>query len=205
MKSYKVLIVVVVVLVLVNCALLGAFWLKRDNWAPRNGRPQGPPDEYLSKELKLTPQQVKTYNEMRNQHFRFTRKLNEENRMLRDSFFEHIKTPVLNTGAVETLEKKITANQVILDTATLQHFRKFRSILNHDQQEKFDHVLKNIVHMMSGAPQGGRNGRPGPPNGMPPPGGGPEGRGGPGKGPRPGDGPGPGGEGPPPYGPPGGN
>lgn len=118
---------------------------------------------------------------MRKQHFQFTRKLNEENRMLRDSFFENIKTPALNTAVLNELEKKITTNQVMLDTATLQHFRKFRSILNKDQQEKFDHILKTAIHMM-GPPQRGRNNRQGPPNGMPPNGMPPPRGGGPGQG-----------------------
>src|ERR1700712_2605528 len=100
MKSYKILIVVVVVLILINCALLAAFWFKRDNWASHGG-PQQRSNEYLSKELKLTPAQEKAYAEMSKQHFDFTHKLNEDNHMLRDSFFENIKTTTLNTAATD--------------------------------------------------------------------------------------------------------
>lgn len=174
MKSYRVLIVVVVVLVAVNCVLLGAFWYAQQN-LPGHGGPPKAANDYLVKELKLTAAQQKTYDGMRKEHFELTRKLNEQNRMLRDEFFENIKTPVLNTVAADSLEKKITAIQASLDSATLNHFRKFRAILDAGQQEKFDHIIKNALHMMGGGPPQrgpgpGRRGMPPPPNGGPGPG-----------------------------------
>ncbi len=184
MKSYKVVISVVIVLVLINCILLGTLWFKQENLRGRGGPPQAA-NEYLSKELKLTAAQETAYTAMRKQHFEFTRKLNEESHLLHDSIFENIKTPVLNAATTNALEKKISTIQLMLDTATLNHFRRFRAILNTGQQEKFDHIIKNALHMMGGPPQRGRRSgppdgtqppqrrgdRPGPPDGMPPPGG----------------------------------
>ena len=166
MKSYNVLISVVIVLVFINCILLVTLWCKQENLPGHGGSPQAA-NEYLSKELKLTAAQETTYAGMRKQHFEFTRKLNDESHLLRDSIFENIKTPVLNTAAVDALEKKISIIQVMLDTATLNHFRRFRATLNTSQQEKFDHIIKNALHMMGGPPLRGR--RPGPPDGMRPP------------------------------------
>jgi Spy/CpxP family protein refolding chaperone len=185
MKNYKILIAVVVVLIVVNCVLLAAFWYKQESFPGRNGPPAAA-NEYLSKELKLTPDQEKTYAVMRKAHFELTRKLNEQIHRLRDSLFESIKTPALDSVVTTTLEKRIGLIQIQLDDVTLNHFRKFRSILTAEQQDKFDHVIKNALRMMGGPPR--RGGRPGgpdgmrPPNGMPPP-----------------DGPG---QGPPPDGPP---
>jgi len=163
MKSYKVLISVVIVLVFINCILLVTIWCKQQKLPGRDGPPQAA-NEYLSKELKLTAAQETAYAAMRKQHFEFTRKLNDESHLLHDSIFENIKTPALNIAAVDALEKKISAIQIMLDTATLNHFRRFRAILNTGQQEKFDHIIKNALHMMGGPPQRGR--RPGPPDGM---------------------------------------
>ncbi len=184
MKSYKVLISVVIVLVLINCILLVTIWCKQQKLPGREGPPQAA-NEYLSKELKLTAAQETAYAVMRKQHFEFSRKLNDESHLLHDSIFENIKTPVLNTAAVDVLEKKISTIQLMLDTATLNHFRRFRATLSTGQQEKFDRIIKNAMHMMGGPPQRGRRpgppdgmrpqhrrgDRPGPPDGMPPPGG----------------------------------
>jgi Spy/CpxP family protein refolding chaperone len=172
MKSYKIFIIAVTILILLNCALLGAFWytrLKRE----QNGLPRAA-YEYLSKELQLTPDQQKQYDVMRGEHFELTRKLNERNRGLRDAYFENIKTPVLDTAAAYTAEQHIITIQVSLDSATLTHFRKVRAILNTRQQTKFDQIIKNALHMMGSPPRPGPGNGHGPndmppPNGMPPP------------------------------------
>ncbi|MES2379251.1 MAG: hypothetical protein V4553_21850 [Bacteroidota bacterium] len=191
MKSYRIFIIVVVVLIFTNCIVLGALWFQQN----KLHGPDGPPravNAYLIKELGLTAGQQKTYASMVKAHFEFTRKLNQENRRLRDEFFENIKSPVLDTAAANATEKKIGAIQMMLDTATLNHFRQFRTILNVTQQDKFDHIIKNALHMMGGPPQGRPGMRRGP-NGMPPP---PDGQG-----PPPyGQGPPPDGQGPPPPG-----
>jgi Spy/CpxP family protein refolding chaperone len=169
MKNFKFLIIIVIVLVIINCVLLGSLWFTKYHM---DGPPMvGPPEranEYLIRELKLTPAQVKQYDAMRKQHFETTRKLNNQNRLLRDEFFKNIQTPVLNKVAVNSLQKKISSNIITLDTTTLFHFRKLRTILTADQQQKFDKVIQNALHMMGGPPQGGGPGGP-PRDGMRPP------------------------------------
>lgn len=193
MKSVKILITIVVLLVLINCALLAVFWLQRG----KGPGPDAPPQrahEFLTKELKLDKAQEEAYEKMRTKHFETTRALNDTNRKLRDSLFNYIQTPELDTPTVTRLEKQIAFNQAELEKATLLHFRELRSMLNKDQQKKFDGVIKDVLRMMGGPPRRGRG-----PNGMPPPRDG--------QGPPPGQGP-PRGEGPPPgegYPPPPGN
>lgn len=168
MKNFKFLIIIVILLVIINCVLLGSLWFTKYHMA---GPPMGPPEranDYLIRELKMTPAQVKQYDAMRKQHFETTRKLNDQNRLLRDEFFENIQTPVLNKASVDSLQKQISANSITLDTTTLYHFRKLRTILTDDQKTKFDKIVKNALHMMGGPPQGG-GGPGGPPNHMRPP------------------------------------
>jgi Spy/CpxP family protein refolding chaperone len=167
MKSYKIFIALVAVLILINCIVLGAFWYQQKRPHNMDGPPQAV-NSYLIKELSLTADQQKTYAGMVKAHFEFTRKLNRENRQLRDEFFENIKSPVLDTAAANATERKIAGIQMMLDTATLNHFRQFRKILNATQQTKFDNIIQNALHMMGGPPQGRPGMRRGP-NGMPPP------------------------------------
>src|SRR6185312_5237893 len=84
------------------------------------------------------------------------------------AFFENIQTPVLNKKAADSIEKKILANTVMLDSATLFHFRKLRAILDNNQKITFDKIIKNALHMMGG-PQNGPQGMRPPGRDMPPP------------------------------------
>lgn len=183
MKNFKFLIIIVILLVIINCVLLGSLWFTKYHMAgppPPIGLPERAND-YLIRELKMTPAQVKQYDAMKKQHFEATKKLNDQNRLLRDEFFENIKTPVLNKAVIDSLQKKISANSVTLDTTTLFHFRKLRTILNDEQKTKFDKIVQNALHMMGGPQKGGPGGplpdgiRPGGPpgkggkNGMYPP------------------------------------
>lgn len=170
MKNFKFLIIIVILLVIVNCVLLGSLWFTKYKMA---GPPIGPPEranEYLIRELKMTSAQVKQYDAMREQHFETTRKLNDQNRLLRDEFFKNIQTPVLNKAAIDSLQKNISANSVTLDTTTLFHFRKLRTILTDEQKTKFDKIIQNALHMMGGPQRGGQGAPGGPPrDGMRPP------------------------------------
>jgi|GEM_PF-339819 len=183
MKSVKILITIVVLLVLINCTLLAVFWLQRGKGRGAEGPPQRA-HEFLTKELKLNKAQEEAYEKMRTSHFETTRTLNDANRKLHDSLFSYINTSALDTPTVTRLEKQIAFNQAQIEKATLLHFRELRNILNADQQKKFDGVIRDALRMMGGPPRGGRG-----PNGMPPPHDG--------QGPPPGQGP-PNGEGPPP-------
>ncbi|MES2809536.1 MAG: periplasmic heavy metal sensor [Bacteroidota bacterium] len=174
MKSYKVFILVVVGLIVINCGMLGAFWYQQSKTTPFDGPPYAP-NTYLIKELKLTAAQQDAYETMRKNHFAATQRINRETRELKDQFFDNIKTEQLDTASALAIQTKINALQLSLDTTTLFHFRQLRKILTANQQEKFDQVIKNALRMMSGPhgrPPGGRgpNGMPPPPDGqMPPP------------------------------------
>lgn len=160
MKNSKTLMIVVIVLIAINCLLIGTLWY--NNYRPKTPPPTGSAFEYLSKELKLTPAQVKQYEILRDRHFNFTSKVNREMRMARDSFFDGLGNPSVNSATVNQVEQRILTRQQMLDTATFYHFRKLRAILTPRQQEKFDGVIQNVLRMMAGphGPEGQHPGRP---------------------------------------------
>lgn len=177
MKKFNILIVVVIALTAVNCVLIGLLWFNNYHKKQPQG---GQAFEYLTQQLHLTAAQVKQYTILRDEHAAFTRKLNEEIRTMRDTFFDNIKAPAINTTQVNQLAQRIAGNQAKLDSATLYHFRKFRAILQPEQQSKFDGLIQQVLRMMGGPhPQQGRpgpgNGRPQGPMGGPPPDGPPDG------------------------------
>ena len=195
MKSVRILIAIVTLLVLVNCTLLAVFWLQRGKGPGEDGPPQRA-QEFLTKELGLNKEQEKAYEKMRTEHFKTTLALNKANRKLHDSLFSYINTPILDTPTTTRFEKQIGYNQSQIEKATLIHFRELRNILNDGQKKKLDEVIKDALRMMRGPSSGGRMGpgrMPPPRDGQRPP---------PGEGPQRGEGPPPGeGEGfPPPPG-----
>jgi hypothetical protein len=172
MKSNKVLVVIVIVLILINCTLLSFVWLNVYH-VKRHPPIQGPAFDFLSRELQLTPAQKTQYEKLRNAHAYFADSVNTQTRMMRDSFFDRLKDPSVKPEIINTLEKKISDNTAKLDTSTFYHFRRFRAILTAAQQEKFDDVIQDVLHGMGGrppqgGPSGGENMRPGPPQGGPP-------------------------------------
>ncbi len=150
MKNFKVLAVVISLLITVNCALIIILWYKHFHKPPPIS---GQAYEYLTKQLKLTPEQEQKYSVMHRQHAELTRNITEEQRMQRDSFFDYLKDPKANPAIVKQLEKRILVNQGKLDSATFYHFRDFRAILNPQQQSKFDSMMQDVLHMMMNRPR----------------------------------------------------
>jgi len=182
------MVIIVIELMTGNCGLVGVLWFNhyhRNTQVHAQRPPQGQAFEYLTRELRLTPDQEKRYDTLRQQHVSFTQQTSADQRIARDTFFELVKQSPLDKPRVSALTKLISADQQKLDSATFYHFRSFRAILNSTQQARFDSIFQNVLHMMSqprrqGAPGAGPGGPP--PNGGsmqgPPPNGRPEGRGG---------------------------
>lgn len=169
MKNSKTLVIVVIALIAANCILMCTLWYKNYGHTTMTPPPAGSAFEYLSKELRLTPAQAKQYSALRNQHFNFSSKVNNELRLERDSFFDNLSNPSANPAQINQLEARILVHQQMLDTATFYHFRKLRTILTLGQQEKFDEVIQNVLHMMGG-PHGPQEQHPGQPQAGPLPG-----------------------------------
>ena len=165
---------VVVLFLLINSVALGLLWFHAFD---RNGTAiKGPVNEFLAKELQLTPVQIKQFDVMRAQHHETTQKLTDENRLLRDTFFAQIKTTKIDTAKEYILAEKISANQQMIEKTTLYHFHQFRSILTPSQQTRFDEVIDDVLHQIAnqGHRPPGPGGRPrpnepGPGQGPPPP------------------------------------
>jgi hypothetical protein len=167
MKNSKTLIILVIALIAFNCAVLVLFWIKLyPNKLEQQQRPriQGPAFEYLTQQLHLTKGQQRQYEKMREAHRDLADSLNEQSRMLRDSFFAKLKDTTAKPADVNTLGRRIAANTFRLDTATFFHFKRFRKILNPTQQQKFDDIIQDVLRMGSMPRSNGPGGAP--PNGM---------------------------------------
>jgi len=171
MKNFKPLIVIVALLIIANCVLVGLLWYRNYSKPKTDKQPGGPAFEYLTRELKLSPQQSKQYKAMVAEHRNFTREVNDDQRARRDSFFDYLKEPNVDKAEIDALEKRIINDQRRLDSATFYHFRAFRAILTPVQQSHFDEVINSVLHMMArpqGGPGGNHPGMQGPTGQQPP-------------------------------------
>ena len=150
-----------IVLIIVNCGLLGFFWYNAYHAQKKeNAVFRGPAFDYLSKELRLTPAQKSQYEKMRLTHRLFVDSVNDRSRTLRDSFFEQIKNPDVLPARVNAIEQRIAADMAAVDTSTFYHFSRFRKILRPDQQQRFDQIIRDVLRGMAGPGPAGPN-RPG--------------------------------------------
>lgn len=174
-SKLKIYQAIVVILLLVNTGVLAFMWLhRRDAGRPEAG---GNAKEYLTAQLSLNAQQQKQYEALRSEHFASMQTINEESKNLHDQLFSNISTPVADSSLINALSKKIADGEIQKQQLTLHHFRKLRSILNKEQQQKFDRIIQDVLRMMArppappnrqGPPPGERPDNEGPPNDGPP-------------------------------------
>jgi periplasmic protein CpxP/Spy len=182
MSKSKLWIAIVVVLLVVNTILLVFLWMGK---RPRKMM-GGSAKDYLTKELSLNEAQVKQYDQLRDEHIGAIRQLNDDMKDLKDNMFDNLSTNNIDSNKVKGLLQQIGENEKGRDSITFYHFRKLRTILTAEQQQKFDKIIKNVLRMMGPPPQAPPiRDRPGggPPMGEPRPGDEPR----PENGPRPGD------------------
>jgi Spy/CpxP family protein refolding chaperone len=158
MKKYKAWLTIVLLLLIINSVALAIIWFRKGEHrhierplplaAPEQGMQQ--PKDIIIKTLALTLQQQQAYALMVRGHRATTAKLNEANHKLRDSLFNNIKKPVIDSTVINAITKKISDNQAVLEKATLYHFRQLRRILTPVQQTKFDSIINDVLRMMAG-------------------------------------------------------
>jgi len=146
----RVIIITVVLLLVINTAVLALLWWNKRPF--QQHPPGGNAKAYLLKELALDKDQISKYNEMREIHFNSMHAINRETRQLKESLFDQVSAATLDSNKVAGLLVHIGSNEQRKDSITLYHFREVRTILNDQQKEKFDKIIKDVIRMM-GRPQ----------------------------------------------------
>ncbi|RKR85602.1 hypothetical protein BDD43_5873 [Mucilaginibacter gracilis] len=162
MKNYKIWLVIVIGLLLVNSVVLALMWFHK-RIPVLSAKLQNKPQQYLEPKdvlintLAFTPKQATLFEAMRSKHRQLVNNLNQQNHQLRDSLFSIIKKPKADTALINNMAKKLGDNQSQIEKVTLYHFRDLRAILTPAQQVKFDGVIAQVLQMMGtpGRPPGG--------------------------------------------------
>ena len=162
----------VVILAVLNIALLVTIWCGRPRHNMRGEMPHemgergpqggGRPSDIIIHELNFSPEQIKQFEALKEEHQQAIRKLMDDGHTLRDNFFELLKSDSVNQSSVKEKGSAIAANQQGIELATFNHFQKVRAICNAEQKKHFDEIINDVLKQM-----GRPHGKPG--EGPPPP------------------------------------
>lgn len=153
----KILIAVVVVLCVANAIAVGMLWFKPQQDSESRIQPHGGgPGEFVIKELKLTPEQTDTYNNMRHEHHDAVEKIKRSLNDKKDSLYMGLQVEITDSTKSRLL-KDISELEVQIDLTTYNHFKDFKAILNEQQQVRFNEIIKDVFNIIRSQPAMGRD------------------------------------------------
>lgn len=110
------------------------------------------PDMMIINRLKLDPEQVIKFEELKKEHRKQTEDLLFSGKKLRDEYFSLLKNEPPDTAAASRLLDQIALNQKELDRSTFSHFRKLRELCNADQKKLFDVFIEELAASLNPPP-----------------------------------------------------
>ena len=137
------------ILVGLNLVLLVVLFLRAPNTRISSEEPHRSgkgPGEFIIKVLKLNPDQVVLFSQLKEQHRDSMNFLREEAHNLRSRFFEKLKSgQQLDDEAL----LKIAQNQSQIEGLTYRHFMSVRQLCNDKQLELFNQNIDEVLNQMS--------------------------------------------------------
>lgn len=150
MDNSKFLKIIIVVLLLLNTGTLAFMWTNNHRMGPPPPPPHERQDvfEFLTYELKFNDEQRNQYDQLRKEHHKAIEAIQENGRSTHDNFYALLQNKSADSALVSQLADSISYNQKQIELLTFYHFQKVRAICNHQQQKKFDEVIRDALHMM---------------------------------------------------------
>lgn len=146
----KVLLIIVGVLLLVNLGVLLLFVNMKQGGRSRERVRQGM-TEVLEKKAGFSPQQLKAYQDLREQHWTKMRPLLSDMRTAKDSFYRLLYQPSVTDSALSRAADAIGVRQKAIDMQTFRHFQQVRALCTPEQRPRLDSLIHQVVSRM-GAP-----------------------------------------------------
>ena len=151
MNNIRFFKVIITILILLNLVTIGFLWFGRPR--PRQGPLNRNPIEFLSRQLRLTPQQQDEFDKLRDDHRDRLHILQERDRKFHDRFFEAIFLSKPDTSEVMHLADSIAVTRKEIELLMYSHFRHLQQLLNEEQKTKFHRIFRDgFNRMMSPMP-----------------------------------------------------
>lgn len=150
----KLLLTLVALLTILNLTTLASIWrlvdLKSFSIMPP---PHGGPKDFIISKLDLNEEQQKIFEELREEHFQEMKILQENIRSEKDAMYDLLKSDQPDTTASYQHIARIMQNEERLKRITFNHFRKVRAICTPEQQQHFDVIIDEVMHMIMRPPR----------------------------------------------------
>jgi len=143
-KFNKILFWFFIILMIINIITLVIFWIGKMNKGPI-------PKSIMAKELHLNDQQRKQLYELIDEHRKESRALKDKIRTAKNELFDLAKYSIEDENKKRLAIDKTSKYIGQLDSLTLNHFQKIRSICNDDQKKLFDELLKKMAVAIGGS------------------------------------------------------
>jgi periplasmic protein CpxP/Spy len=142
-------LVLVAILLITNIATLAFFWSTRAKKKEGNQQSRGRMGQFMVDQMKFDKEQETIYWQMRDTMLNQQRPIMDSMRASKTRFFALLNQGDINDSALAAKTEEIGKLQKQLDMVTFRHFQQIRTICRPDQLQKFDTVIKEIVHRMT--------------------------------------------------------
>lgn len=157
-KQKRNLVITIVILVILNIITLSLLWIGRPQ--PNKYRPMGNNNhiqKLLKEELGFSDEQTKHFLEIRENHIKNTKQLNEATKRIKKQMFDLALDETDQQSVSDSLLNLTLEKQKRLEKAMFQHFIDIKNLCNPEQKVK----LKKLMHkLFAPPPSGGPDGPP---------------------------------------------
>jgi hypothetical protein len=164
-KLSKWIILVFFVINLITITIMWTYILKDKQPPPAefSNRPEDPV-KLLQKELNLSSDQTKQFEEMRNKNIEQMQKLIEQLDGLENQLSARLFNVDPDSSKINSLTQEIGSILGKMEKSRYNHFKEFISICSSDQKEKLKPILKGVIErnpplkdLENGRPRSGNN------------------------------------------------
>jgi Spy/CpxP family protein refolding chaperone len=151
MRTNKLLVFAAVALLIINGVLVYFLWNEKNRHKSGERQP-GKRGDWFAEQLKLDSNQKKQHKELRDAHFESMKPLFDSISSCKTSLYNSIKESSGNDSIVNSYSNKIAELNKEITIKTYNHFKQVRTLLNAEQQTKYDELVQKMMSRRGGSP-----------------------------------------------------
>lgn len=140
----KILAIAVILLLVTNLVMVYMMVKEKGRrGSKKEYRSSGPREMF--KELNLSEDQKKAYEQLKEEHFKNSRPVMDSVRAAKMAYFNLVKDPSVNESTIRAFGDRVREKQAAADRMIFDHFRNLRQLFTAEQQVKFDSLLHKMM------------------------------------------------------------
>jgi len=151
MRTNKLLVFAAIALLIINAVLVYLLWAEKNNHKDDGNRSRKKGD-WFAEELKLDDKQKEEHKKLKDAHFASMRPLFDSVSFYRTSLFKLSKDSTANDSLVNYYTGKLSETHSRIAKNTYEHFKKVRTLLDSEQQVKYDEMIEKMMNRRGGPP-----------------------------------------------------